>query len=189
MAAVVERDAGESEHEPGEILISHEQIQARLVELARQVTERYKGQKPLFVGVLTGAFILSGDFAVKLYEAGLTEAEFTFIDAKSYGKGTQAGELKTDDRGINVLGRHVVLLEDIADTGNSGKGATELMIAKGAASVAMLALLDKPSRREVDFHPDYVGFTIEDIWVEGYGMDTGERGRGNPHIIYGPSKV
>src|ERR1035437_8791806 len=119
-APEIEKSASASEHEPGEILISNEQIQTRLRELAPIIAEKHKGQKPLFVGVLTGAFILTADFSRELYRAGLTEAKFTCIDIKSYGEGTEAGELTTDDRGINVLGRHVVLLEDIVDTGNSG---------------------------------------------------------------------
>jgi hypoxanthine phosphoribosyltransferase len=182
-------DKGTKEHLPGEILISNEEIQARLQELAKEIAEKYHGQKLMLVGVLKGAAPLTTDFSRKLYEAGLTDAQLDFIRMESYTGTEQGKELRIDDMNINVLNRNVLLVDDIFDSGRSLKKGKERMLLKGARGVEILTLLNKRVAKQTELIPKYIGFEIDDVWVEGYGMDTDERGRGNPHIIYGPSKI
>jgi hypoxanthine phosphoribosyltransferase len=114
--------------------------------------------------------------------------EISFITLKSYPDGTKAKyEPKiVQDMDINPEGRRVLLVDDVLDTGRSLEIIHKLLKAKKAKSVESLALVDKPERRQVDYKTDYIGFTLSDIWLQGYGMDTAEVGRADPDIIVGP---
>jgi hypoxanthine phosphoribosyltransferase len=116
--------------------------------------------------------------------------EISFVTLKSYPDGTTAKyEPKiVQDMDINPEGRDVLLVDDVLDTGRSLQIIHKLVDSKKAKSVASLALVDKPEKRQVDYKTDYVGFTLPDIWLQGYGMDTGEVGRAEPNIIAGPYK-
>ncbi len=179
-----------SEYKPGDILISHEQIQKRLAELSLQISRKYKGKKLLVVGILKGAFKLTADLTAELHKQGLPDLEISFITLKSYPDDTKAKyEPKiVQDMDINPEGRQVLLIDDVLDTGRSLQIVHKLIESKKAKSVESLALVDKPERRQVNYKANYVGFTIPDIWIQGFGMDTGEVGRADPNIIVGPHK-
>ncbi len=173
---------------PGEVLISHEQIQERLEEMSEEIAKKYKGDKLLVLGVLKGAFRITADLAGMLHDKGLTDLELSFITIRSYPTGTQAvSEPRIiQDMDLNPLDRHVLIVDDVSDTDRTLQVVDQLTRSRGASSVETLTLLDKPARREVDFNPTYTGFTIPNIWVQGYGMDTDELGRAEKNVIVGP---
>jgi len=176
------------QYKPGEVLISSDEIRKRLEELAIQIAKKYKGKKLLIVGILKGAFKLTADLTSELHKQGLTDLEISFFTLKSYPDGTRAKyEPKIiQDMDINPEGRHVLLVDDVLDTGRSLQIIHKLTESKKAKSIESLALVDKPEKRQVDYKTDYVGFTLSDIWLQGYGMDTAEVGRADPNIIVGP---
>lgn len=177
-------------YKPGEILIPHSIIRTRIKEVAREVAKDYKNKDLLVVGVLKGAFKLVSDFTYDLHELGINHLHVSFIALKSYPKGTVAQRKSklVKDIDINPKDRHVLLVDDILDTGKSLSLVTNLIKNRGAKSVKSFVLLDKPERREVNFNADYTGIKIPNIWVQGYGMDTDEVGRAEPNIIIGPYK-
>jgi hypoxanthine phosphoribosyltransferase len=179
-----------SQHRPGEVIISQIEIQKKLEVLAIQISQKYKGKKLLIVGILKGAFKLTADLTSQLHKQGLTDLEISFFTLKSYPDGTRAKyEPKIiQDMDINPEGRHVLLVDDVLDTGRSLQVIHKLIESKKAKTVESFALVDKPEKRQVDYKTDYVGFTIPDIWLQGYGMDTAEVGRADPDIIAGPYK-
>jgi hypoxanthine phosphoribosyltransferase len=172
----------------GEIILSDEQINQRIAELAQDIATTHNGKQLLVVGLLKGGFRVTSDLVTQLHDKGLTDVEITFLKTKSYLDKTEAQQEPeiTQDMDINPEGRHILLVDDIADTGKSLKMVEENLSARGAESIASFVLLDKPSRREVDFVPTYIGFTIPNIWVQGRGMDTNEKGRADRHIRRGP---
>lgn len=175
-------------YQPGEIIISHAKIQTRLAELAVQISQKYKGQRLLVVGILKGAYKLTADLTSELHKQGLTDLEISFVTLKSYPDGTRAKyEPKIiQDMDINPEGRHVLLVDDVLDTGRSLEVIHKLIDSKKAKSIESLALVDKPEKRQVAYTASYIGFTLPDVWLQGYGMDTGEVGRADPNIIAGP---
>ena len=177
-----------NEYKPGEILIPHEFITERIKELASNIAGKYKGQKLLIVGILKGAFKITADLTSELHRQGLTGLEISFITMKSYPDGTKAKYEPqiVQDMDISPEGRIVLLLDDVLDTGRSLEVVHRLIKDRGVKSVESFVLVDKPDRRQVSYKADYVGFTIPDVWIQGYGMDTGEVGRGEPNIIAGP---
>jgi hypoxanthine phosphoribosyltransferase len=172
----------------GDILISAEEIDQRLNELMPRLAKEYKGKRLLVVGLLTGAAWLTTDLLKQLHNFGVTDAELTFMKVCSYhGSTTAQFEPRIEyDMSINPQGREILLIDDIADTGKTLAAVTALLKSKEAASVKSLVLVDKFSRREVDFIPDFCGFAIPNIWVQGRGMDSDGYGRGDPNIRKGP---
>lgn len=151
-----------------EVLVSEQEIQGALDDLARRVTCDYADKNPLVVGVLTGAFMFMADLVRRLD----FPLEVDFVAAASYGDGTVSSRLElTRDCDRDVSGRHVLVVDDILDSGRTLSMLTELFAERGAASVRTCCLLDKPSRRAVDFNADYVGLEIPDHFVVGYGLD------------------
>jgi hypoxanthine phosphoribosyltransferase len=163
-----------------EIMLTTDEIRARINELGAQITQDYAGRKPLLLGVLKGATLFLSD----LIRAVDLQLELDYIAASSYGGGTESsGDVKIDkDSDVAVRGRDVIVIEDIIDTGRTLSLLLSLLRARGAASVKLAALLDKPSRRVVDVKVDYIGFTIPDAFVVGYGLDFAERYRNLPYI-------
>ena len=164
-----------------DVLITQEAIHARVVELAGEIRHDHGPGTPIhFVCVLKGAFMFLSD----LMRAMKGEVTCDFIALSSYGSGTQSsGEvrlLKDLDRGL--VGRDVVIVEDIVDTGLTLAYLQEILRAREPQSLRTACLLSKPSRRKVDVSVDYVGFTIEDRFVVGYGLDVDERYRHLPDI-------
>ena len=177
-----------SDYKEGDILISAEEIEQRLDELIPQLVEEYKNKHVLLVGLLTGAAWITIDLLTRLHANGVTDAELTFMKVSSYRNGDKASNKPRIeyDLLINPQSRHLLLVDDIADTGSTLVAVTELLQKKEAAIVRSFVLVDKPSRREVDFKPDYSGFEIPNIWIQGRGMDSDGYGRGDPNIRKGP---
>lgn len=176
------------EYKPGDVLISHELIQQVIKEFSPKIAEKYKGQKLLVVGILKGAFKITADLTSELHRQGLKDLQISFITMKSYLDGTKAKHEPQifQDMDISPDGRKVLLVDDVLDTGRSLQVVHKFIKDRGAKSVESFALVDKPERRQVNYKADYVGFTIPDVWLQGYGMDTGEVGRAESNIIVGP---
>ncbi len=172
----------------GEIIISAEEIDMRLDDIVPVVAKRYKNKRLLLVGLLTGAAWLTVDILERLHIQGVSDIELTFMKVSSYQNGTTATfEPRIEyDMLINPQGRDILLVDDIVDTGKTLSSVTTLLHHKNAKMVKSLVLLDKPSRREVVYKPDYYGFEIPNIWVQGRGMDSDGYGRGDPAIRKGP---
>ena len=169
-----------SDTEP-EVLISEEQIQARVLELAAEISDDYSDADDLvMIGVLKGSFIFLADLSRRLSIPRTIE----FIAVSSYGTGsvsTGAVRLVMDVRG-NIEGKHVLVVEDIVDTGHTLKYLIGLLQSHQPASIRTAALVRKAERAEVDVDVDYLGFDIPDKWVVGYGLDYAEQNRTLPYI-------
>ncbi len=175
---------------PGEILIHNKDVTKRLKELGPYIAERFKGQNLLVVGVLKGAGMVTHDLISEAEEAGLDDVTLDYLTIESYGSSTQSsgniGLVYDLNPNTQVVGRRVLIVEDIADTNRSLAFLQTHMQSKGAASVSMFTLLEKPSRHEFPFDIDYVGFKIANIFVQGYGLDYQQYGRFKKNIIVGP---
>ena len=163
-----------------EILITEEQIQEKLSELAAMLSEEYAGKDPIFVGVLKGVVMFYADVIKRI----TVPCQMDFMWVSSY-EGDQSRKMVLKrDVSADLTGRHVVILEDIFDTGNSLDFTYKHLLSKNPASIKICTLLDKPERRNpaVTLQPDYVGFTIPNEFVVGYGMDYNEFYRNLPYI-------
>ncbi len=162
-------------------LIPPEKVQARVQELADRISEDYQGKTPLFVGVLKGAFVFLADL---IRATRLENLWVDFLAVSSYGDATvHSGEVQIlKDLSVSVEGRHVILVEDIVDTGLTLRYLRQLLLDRNPASLRICVLLDKKERREVEVPVDYVGFEIPDAFVVGYGLDWAERYRHLPGI-------
>ena len=162
------------------ILLSEEQIQSKVKELASQLSEEYKGKNPIFVGVLKGVVMFYADFLKNFTE----KCEMDFMWISSYS-GTESKTMQVrQDLSKNITGRHVVILEDIFDTGSSLQFTYEHLMSKNPASLKICTLLDKPERRRagVTVTCDYTGFVIPNEFVVGYGLDFNEHFRNLPFV-------
>ncbi|BAF60733.1 hypoxanthine-guanine phosphoribosyltransferase [Pelotomaculum thermopropionicum SI] len=169
-------------HPDGErILFTEEEIRARVAEMGREISRDYAGRELLVVGILKGAMIFLAD----LVRSITVPAFFDFIAVSSYGTSTKSSGavriLKDLDRGIE--GRHVLIVEDIVDTGLTLNYLVDNLTARGPASLKVCTLLDKPSRRQKPVEIHYNGFTIPDEFVVGYGLDYNECYRNLPYIM------
>ncbi|EPZ53177.1 MULTISPECIES: hypoxanthine phosphoribosyltransferase [Alicyclobacillus] len=162
------------------ILFDEETIQSKVRELGQQLTEDYRGKNPLFICILKGATLFMADL-VKRVEVPM---EMDFMAISSYGTSSKSSGvvriLKDLDRSIE--GRHVVIVEDIVDTGLTLKYLRETLMHRHAASVKIVSLFDKPSGRKVDIAPDYYGFTVPNAFIVGYGLDYAEQYRNLPVV-------
>ena len=165
-----------------EVLLSEEQIQSRIKELGEVLTEDYKGKNPVIVGVLKGVVLFYADMIRQIK----VPCQMEFMWLSSYEGGTDTtGRLQVKkDIDVDIKDRHVLILEDIYDTGNTLSFVHEHLMAKEPASLKICTLLDKPSRRKpgVTLEADYVGFTIPNAFVVGYGLDYEELYRNIPYI-------
>jgi hypoxanthine phosphoribosyltransferase len=163
-----------------EIILSEEQIRVRVRELAEEISRDYADHELYLVGVLRGATIFMADLIRELR----LSASFDFIAISSYGADTRSsGVVKlVKDLSDNIESKHVLLVEDIIDTGLTLNYLLEMMRHRKVANVKACALLDKPSRRQVPVEAHYIGFTIPDSFVVGYGLDYAQRYRGLPYI-------
>lgn len=176
------------EYQPGDVILFSEQIQQRIAEIAGEIAKDYGDQEVVVIGLLRGAYTLTSDLVTGLHEAGMTNVMVDFMAVKSYVSGTEAltEPQITSEIHLNLEQKVVLIVDDIIDTGKTMQFVQNYTKEKGAKKVVSFTLIDKPSRRKVDVVPDYIGFTIPDIWVQGYGMDTDEKGRGDKNIIKGP---
>lgn len=162
------------------IIISGEQIQEKIKEVGAKLSVEYEGKPLLLVSVLKGAFVFMAD----LCRAITIPTEIDFMSASSYGAGTvSSGTVRIDfDLKHDISNYHVVIVEDIIDTGRTLKEIVRLLNGRNPLSIKVVTLLDKPSRRVVEFEADEALFTIPDLFVIGYGLDYNEYYRNLPHI-------
>jgi len=162
------------------VLVTKEQLEKKIAELADAITRDYEGKELVLVGVLKGGFIFLSDLARKIR----MNVAIDFISVSSYGNTTQStGVVKIiKDVDTDVGGKHVLIVEDIIDSGLTLKYLKELFSTKGCASVKIAAILDKPERRKVDIKVDYQGIEIPDKFVVGYGLDYAENYRNLPDV-------
>ncbi len=167
-----------------EILIREDQIAARIGEMAREIRAAIPDGDIHFVGVLKGAFMFLSDL-VRAMDGVVT---LDFIAVSSYGSGkASSGEVRMNkDVDSSLEGRHVVVIEDIVDTGLTLHYLQDILRRRGPLSVRTACLLSKPSRRKVDVAVEFIGFTIEDRFVVGYGLDHAEQYRNLPYIAVMP---
>lgn len=163
-----------------EVLVTKEQLEKKTAELGEIITEDYKGKDLVLVGVLKGGFIFLSDLARKI-DMDLT---IDFISVSSYGNSTESSGVVRIIKDIDsdITGKHVLLVEDLIDTGLTLKYLKELFNTKGCASVKLAAIMDKPDRRKVDLKVDYVGIEIPDEFVVGYGLDYAGKYRNLPEV-------
>ena len=164
-----------------QVLLSEEQIQAKIQELGQILSQEYAGKDPIFVGVLKGVVIFYAD----MVRAITVPCQFDFMWISSYKGTNSTGNMEVKrDVSADLKGRHVVILEDIFDTGNSLDYTYKHLLSKEPASLKICTLLDKPDRRNpaVTLQADYVGFTIPNEFVVGYGLDFNEHYRNLPYV-------
>ena len=163
------------------VLLTEEQIQTRIKELAAELSAEYAGKDPIFVGVLKGVVMFYGDFIKRFTEP----CQMDFMWISSYSGTVSTGKMNVkQDLSQDIKGRHVVILEYIFDTGNSLQFTYEHLLSKEPASLKICTLLDKPERRKagVTVKADYTGFVIPNEFVVGYGLDFNEHYRNLPFV-------
>ena len=164
-----------------QILLSEETIRRRVEELGKLLTEEYAGKDPVVVGVLKGVVVFYSDMIRQIK----VPCQMDFMWLSSYSGTNSTGELIVRrDVSVDIKDRHVLILEDIYDTGTSLDFTYRHLMAKGPASLKICTLLDKPERRKpgITLKPDYVGFTIPNEFVVGYGLDYNEHFRNLPYV-------
>ena len=162
------------------VLYTEEEIKARVEEMGEELYDLYCDKNPLFVGVLNGCFIFMAD----LVRASQMKSQLEFIAVSSYKNGTKSSGVVqiTRDLQCDITGRNLIVVEDILDSGNTLAYLKEYLINRGAASVNIVTLLDKPSRRQKAIYADIVGFEVPDEFVVGYGLDYAQQYRNVPYI-------
>ena len=164
-----------------QILLTEEMIQAKVKELAAQLSEEYADKNPVFVGVMKGVVLFFSDMIKNI----TVPCQIDFMWISSYAGTNSTGTMQVKrDVSQDLKGRHVVILEDIFDTGHSLDFTYKHLLSKEPASLKICTLLDKPARRmpQITLQPDYVGFTIPNEFVVGYGLDYNEYYRNLPYI-------
>lgn len=164
-----------------EILLTEEQIKTRIAELGKELTADYAGKDPIIVGVLKGVVVFYADMIREIK----THCEMDFMWISSYAGTNSTGKMEVKrDIASDIKGRHVLILEDIFDTGNSLEFTVNHLKKQNPASIKICTLLDKPERRRagVTLKADYVGFTIPNAFVVGYGLDYNEKYRNLPYV-------
>lgn len=163
------------------VLVSEEQIKARIKEMGEEISREYEGKDPVVLGVLKGVVMFYADMMKYI----TVPCQMDFMCLSSY-KGTQStgNMIVKQDMSVDVNGRHVLILEDIYDTGKSLQYTYNHLMSKNPASVKICTLLDKPERRypHITLQPDWVGFTIPNEFVVGYGLDFNEHYRNLPYV-------
>ena len=170
----------ELERGVGEVLIDEERLQARIRELGAEISANYAGRELLLVGVLKGAVFFMADLMRQIN----VPCEIDFMAISSYGAGADSSGVVRilKDLYINIEDRHVLVVEDIIDSGLTLSYLVRNLESRGPASVDVCALLTKPERREIDVDVRYVGFEIPNKFVIGYGLDFAERYRNLPYV-------
>lgn len=163
-----------------EVLVSEEDIRSKVKELGKQITEDYKGEDLLLVGILKGAVIFMSELAQNIK----FPVEMDFMAVSSYGKSSvSTGEVRIiKDLDFSVENRNLLIIEDIIDTGYTLSYLIDNLKKRGAKSVKVCTLLDKPDRRKADIHVDYLGFIVPDEFIVGYGLDYSEQYRNLPYV-------
>ena len=161
------------------ILISEEEIQKKVAEMGRKISDDFRGKDPLFVGVLKGCFIFMAD----LMRYVDIHCSMDFMAVSSYSGTSSTGAVKINkDRSEDIEGRHIIIVEDILDSGVTLSYLKQYLMVRKPASISIATLMDKPARRKADVYADYSCFEIPDAFVVGYGLDYNERYRNLPYI-------
>ena len=170
----------EMEQDILKVLVTEEELKARIAEMGEELYDRFQGKKPLFLSVLKGSFVFMAD----LVRACQLKSDVEFIAVSSYENATtSSGRVQiTHDLQQDITGRHLVIVEDILDSGNTLAFLKEYFMTKGAASITIVTLLDKPSRREKAITADLAGFVVPGAAVRGYGLDYCQQYRNVPYI-------
>jgi hypoxanthine phosphoribosyltransferase len=166
--------------ELGRVVVGQEELATRVEELGRELTADYQGRPPLLVGVLKGAFVFMSD----LSRAIDLPVEFDFMAVSSYGSATRSSGVVriVKDLDLDLTDRHVLLVEDIVDSGLTLAYLRKNLAARNPASLEVCALLVKEGLQRVELDLRYIGFTIPPVFVVGYGLDVGERYRNLPYL-------
>ena len=163
------------------VLINEEQINKRLEELAHQIMRDYEGKDLMFLCILKGSIF----FTVELAKRIKNNIQFEFVEVSSYENNESTGKVKLNkDITQSIEGKEVIVIEDIVDTGRTLSFLKDFLIEKKPASLKICSLLDKPSRRITNVQADYIGFTIEDKFVVGYGLDDEQNHRNLNFVGY-----
>jgi len=162
------------------VLLSEEQIRKRVAELGAQISEDYADEPPILVNVLKGGIVFMAD----LIRATTIPVEIDFMEVSSYGDGTESSGVVRilEDLSLSITDRHVLIVEDIVDTGLTLSYIIENLETRHPKSIKICTLLDRRGRREVELNLDYVGFVVPDKFVIGYGLDLAQKYRNLPHI-------
>ena len=170
----------EMEQDILKVLVTEEELKARIAELGAALDQKYEGRRPLFLGVLKGSFIFMAD----LVRASQLMCDVEFIAVSSYQNGTvSSGRVQiTHDLQQDITGREIVIVEDILDSGNTLAFLKNYLMTKGAKSISIVTLLDKPARREKAVEADLAGFVVPDEFVVGYGLEYAQLYRNLPYI-------
>lgn len=161
------------------ILISREEIEAHVAEVGAKISQDFAGKDPIFVGVLKGCFIFMAD----LMRHVTISCSMDFMAVSSYSGTTSTGAVKINkDLNQDIEGRHLILVEDILDSGVTLNYLKNYLMVRKPASITVATLMDKPARRKADIYADYSCFEVPDAFVVGYGLDYNERYRNLPYI-------
>lgn len=161
------------------ILISEEEIQRKVAEMGKKISDDFRDKDPLFVGVLKGCFIFMAD----LMRYVDIHCSMDFMAVSSYSGTSTTGAVKINkDLSEDIEGRHVIIVEDILDSGVTLSYLKQYLMVRKPASITIATLMDKPARRRADVYADYSCFEIPDAFVVGYGLDYNERYRNLPYI-------
>ena len=162
------------------VLVTEEELHARIAEMGETLYEQFQNKNPLFLSVLKGSFVFMAD----LVRACQVKSDVEFIAVSSYQNATvSSGRVQiTHDLQQDITGRHLIIVEDILDSGNTLAFLKSYLMAKGAKSISIVTLLDKPSRREKAVEADLSGFVVPDEFVVGYGLDYAQLYRNLPYI-------
>lgn len=162
------------------ILLTEEQLDKRVQELGEDLTKKFAGEEPLFIGILKGSFVFMADLIRKVN----LKCSMDFMAVSSYGNGTStSGAVKINkDLNEDITGRHIVIVEDILDSGVTLNYLCGYLQNRKPASITLVTLLDKPARRKAPVKADFIGFEVPDEFVVGYGLDYAEKYRNLPFV-------
>jgi hypoxanthine phosphoribosyltransferase len=174
----------------GDILFTKEQMQAKVVELGKIIGKEYQGRRPIFMPILKGGFIFAADL-IRCLDPCPEHLMVEFCSARSYGARVEtSGTVQISFDEQVVKGRHVLMVDDLCDSGLTLLSVCERLMEAGAASVQSVVLLDKRARRKVAYDPDYIGFDCPNHWVAGMGMDTNQLYRSLDYVaVLKPSAI
>ncbi|MGL5692845.1 MAG: hypoxanthine phosphoribosyltransferase [Peptostreptococcaceae bacterium] len=162
------------------VMLTEEEIKAKVYEIAKKIEEDYRGEELLIVGILKGASVFVADLIRNID----LDVDMDFMSVSSYGNSTESsGTVKIiKDLDVDIEGRNVLIVEDIIDSGLTLSNLVAALETRNPKSLSLCTLLDKPQRRKAKMHVDYVGFVIEDKFIVGYGIDYAEKYRNLPYI-------
>ncbi|MDR2611158.1 MAG: hypoxanthine phosphoribosyltransferase [Clostridiales Family XIII bacterium] len=169
-----------AEYALSDTIYTQEQIENRAAEIAKRINEDYAGETVVFIGILRGAVM----WMAQLLKSIDVDAEIDFMDVSSYGAATKSSGIVRIEKDLSysIEGKHVIIVEDIVDSGVTLNYLKEYLLAMNPESLRICALLDKPSGRRTEIEADYVGFTVGPVFIVGYGLDVNQKYRQLPYI-------